>query len=240
MGSKNKVVVVDCGANIGASINYFKDHFKDKECLFYGFECDPLNYKILNIVFEGDENVILSDNGVWIEDKEMDMSLERWYRFTENGEVYCGAQTASSLLDNKINTPNFTTDYINKNFKYKVQAIDLKKWLLDNLSEENYNVLKVDVEGAEYHILPKLLESDKLISMIDEWKIEITSPGRFSRNHPNYDSLLSLARYKLGNKFVDWTLDLRQWTSIIREEILVEKTGKNFHNFCFEDSSYKG
>ena len=59
----NKVVLIDCGANIGGSVNYFRNQFKDREMFTYAFECDHLNVKILNKVFEGDKIIISSGKG---------------------------------------------------------------------------------------------------------------------------------------------------------------------------------
>ena len=233
----NKVVLIDCGANIGGSVNYFRNQFKDREMFTYAFECDPLNVKILNKVFEGDKNIQIFNKGVWIEDTKMDMLLERWWGY-KNGSVHCGAQTSSTLIKGKKNTPRYSVD---SSCKFEVKLIDLEKWLLNNLSENDHNILKIDVEGAEYKIFPKLLKNDKLVSIIDEWKVELTSAGRFvgdDINHETYRNLETTAKSVLGDKFINWTQDIEEWNNEIKDKILKEKTGKNFHEFCIEDPTY--
>jgi hypothetical protein len=41
-----------------------------------------------------------------------------------------------------------------------VQTVDISKFIKDNFSIEDHIILKLDVEGAEYQIIEKLLNDD--------------------------------------------------------------------------------
>jgi len=54
----------------------------------------------------------------------------------------------------------------------EVEAIDFSKWVIENFTEEDFIVLKMDIEGSEYKVLPKMIEdgSIKFINnLIIEW-----------------------------------------------------------------------
>ena len=54
----------------------------------------------------------------------------------------------------------------------EVEAIDFSKWVLENFTEEDFIILKMDIEGSEYKVLPKMIEdgSIKFINkLIIEW-----------------------------------------------------------------------
>ncbi len=54
------------------------------------------------------------------------------------------------------------TEERNKLYKWhediEVESIDLSKWIINNFSKEDFIVLKMDIEGAEYKIIPKMFE----------------------------------------------------------------------------------
>ena len=77
------------------------------------------------------------------------------------------------------------------------QCIDLSEWVFKNVSKENYNVLKIDIEGAEYAVIKHLLDTGAS-KFIDEWLVEFTPEikvpesysqevvDRFMATTPNY------------------------------------------------------
>jgi FkbM family methyltransferase len=46
--------------------------------------------------------------------------------------------------------------------KVQVPKIDLSDWMIKNLSEEDHVILKMDIEGAEYDVLEKIIEAGAL------------------------------------------------------------------------------
>ena len=44
----------------------------------------------------------------------------------------------------------------------KVESLDLSQWIVDNFSKDDYIVLKMDIEGSEYEILPKMIKDGSI------------------------------------------------------------------------------
>ena len=53
-----------------------------------------------------------------------------------------------------------------------VECIDFSEWVKNNFKKEDYIILKMDIEGAEFNVLPKMIANDTLSyvnKMIIEW-----------------------------------------------------------------------
>ena len=53
----------------------------------------------------------------------------------------------------------------------EVEAIDFSRWIRENFVEDDYIFLKMDIEGSEYKVLPKMIE-DGTINYINDLIIE--------------------------------------------------------------------
>lgn len=150
-----KLRFIDCGANIGQSVEWALKVFKDYEVIVNSFEPLPLNFNIIKEKFSQDDRVVV---------KQLAVSTSYG-----NSTFYCqntGARTGSTLVKGKL--------YLNENESIQVETIDLADWLKKNVSKDELTILKIDVEGMEYKILPHLLENN-IQGLIDYWLIEYHS-----------------------------------------------------------------
>lgn len=137
---------IDCGAWTGDSIKGFKKYHHGFE--IYGFECEPrLTEDLIDLSETLGFHFI--NKAVWINDKSINL-------YPGQGDL----TQSSSLHKSK-------RKYIDRNNPVKVGAIDFSKWILDNFKKEDYIVCKMNIEGAEYRILPKMLK-DGSIDYIDK------------------------------------------------------------------------
>ncbi len=115
-------VIIDCGANMGTSVLYFKHLFP--EAKLFAFEPDKAIFEVLqrNIKNNKLTDVKLYNKAVWIDNKNM--------FFDSNN-----AQSGKLIL-----TAN----------EVQVQCVRLKEFLQDF---ESIDFLKLDIEGAELHVL---------------------------------------------------------------------------------------
>ena len=74
----------------------------------------------------------------------------------------------------------------------KVQALDLSAWILQNFSEKDEIILKMDIEGSEYSVLEKMID-DSSIDFINQLWIEF---------HPK-KSNISKNRHDILNKYIN-------------------------------------
>jgi FkbM family methyltransferase len=80
------------------------------------------------------------------------------------------------------------------------QCIDMSEWIFNNAKEENHNVLKVDIEGAEYKVIDHLLDTGAY-KLIDEWLIEFTTKGRVPMS---YNQKVIDRFEEVVGDYVDW------------------------------------
>ena len=115
--------IIDCGANVGLSVMYFKMQYPDARIL--AFEADPIIHKQLveNLSSYGSD-ITLKNAAVWYENTRLD--------FNSEGSV--GGMVAQNNAEN-INFVN-------------VEAIRLRDYL-----NKQVDFLKIDIEGAEYEVI---------------------------------------------------------------------------------------
>lgn len=115
--------IIDCGANMGLSILYFKKlHPKSK---IIGFEPDENTFDVLQKnILEYSDSVKIHKEAVWTENTELTFFSE-------------GSLAGSTVVD-----------FSNKNDTKKVKAIDFKKYL-----DQKIDFLKIDIEGAENQLI---------------------------------------------------------------------------------------
>lgn len=116
-------IILDCGANMGVSVLYFSKHYPN--ATIHAFEPDQTVLPFLekNIIFQELTNVTLHKKAVWINDEEL----------TFYSDSNMGGRIG---IEYQNQTP------------IKVQAVRLR-----NLIDKPIDMLKLDIEGAEYEVL---------------------------------------------------------------------------------------
>lgn len=121
--NREKPYIIDCGANMGASIYYFKKLYPNAEILAFEPAENTFNILQKNMSLFG-KNVEIRKEAVWIEDTEL--------TFFSEGSL------AGSLV----------VDLAKRNKTIKVKAINFKKYL-----NREIDFLKIDIEGAENKLI---------------------------------------------------------------------------------------
>ncbi len=117
-------VILDCGANIGFSVLNYKRQYPSASIT--AFEADPkfIPYLRNNLVRNGAGDVSVVEAAVWVEDGEV-----TWFPEGMDGsKIVHDRRVADDLV--------------------RVPAVDLAKYL-----KQSVDLLKLDIEGAEYRIL---------------------------------------------------------------------------------------
>lgn len=119
----------------------------------------------------------------------LDQFLNLEHRFRNYSNIHC-VNAAVTTFDGTIKLyecrdPCHPPDEINQkngrstnplkgnvisHFK-EVEAVDIAKWLRETVLEDSYNVMVIDIEGAEYDVVNHLKENN-LLSWINELYIE--------------------------------------------------------------------
>jgi len=132
-------LIIDCGANWGLSVIYFKELYPNAAII--AFEADPDIYKLLksNISSCKLENIELVNKAVWIKNEIL--------RFSTDGGL------GGTLTDLGIKE---------KNIK-EIESVKLKDILA---SYKRVDFLKIDIEGAEYEVIKDCAEALSVVNTL--------------------------------------------------------------------------
>ena len=139
---------IDCGAHCGESILTAKQRFGN-DINVVSFEPVPGLAKQLQEIHQDNPTIQIQNSAVWINDDIKKFHLSEAY-------------TDGSSLLNSLN--NLRNDHY-----IEVNCFDLSTWLSETFTEEDYLILKLDIEGAEYEVLNKMIEE-----LLDEGTISHT------------------------------------------------------------------
>lgn len=160
-----KKVLLDCGANIGQSYEWFMKNREDSdEYEVHCFEPVPSfkhHFENKNLTFHSD--------AVWVEDGIID--------FYDKTTEPIG-RLSSTLYKHK-------RDNAGQGTRTTVSCIDFSKFIKDNFELSDYLIVKMDIEGAEYNVIEEMLES-KTFEYIDEFYVEFHG-GKIPELSPYYD-----------------------------------------------------
>ena len=141
-----KKIFIDLGANDGCSVELFHNHIDhSNEFEIHSFECNPYLAEVYKKRFPG-------------------LNIHNKGASTYDGKAkfYLGDELGSSLRTDK------TTGNINYNKPIIIEVVDISKFITENFNKDDYIILKMDIEGAEYDILPKMLNKGLFDGYIDE------------------------------------------------------------------------
>ncbi|XP_073153643.1 uncharacterized protein [Henckelia pumila] len=157
---KNRYVYIDLGArSYRSSIGgWFKKQYPKQEKPFeiYAVEADSAFHKEYTLK----KGVTLLPYAAWIRNETLffEISREQRRKKKEQGRGMGRVQSVQSA-SNFISDPN------------KIQGFDFATWLKSSVTNRDYVVVKMDIEGSEFHVIPRLIET-KAACLIDEMFLE--------------------------------------------------------------------
>lgn len=143
---KNNPIIIDCGANIGASVFYFKKLYPESKII--AFEANPHTFQLLekNVKHNNFKNVEL--HNIALLDKEGEIS----FFISENIGTLVG-----SIREERGGAKQL-----------HVKAERLSQYLHEI---DKVDAVKIDIEGAEINVLNDLFESGA-INKSDQYMVE--------------------------------------------------------------------
>ncbi len=141
-------IFIDAGGHFGESVRRFGRIFHNADLYeIHTFEPNPKLWERFK-----DLPTTLHKKAVWIEDGHIDF--------------FIAEQSDGSTVVQGKNTGNI--DYGNP---IEVESINLSEWIYRTFGREDHIVLKLDIEGAEYEVLNKMIE-DATIEYVNEIYVE--------------------------------------------------------------------
>ncbi len=133
-------IAIDCGANVGV----VTAKLLERGATVYAFEPNPYAFAELKKKFGSNQNANLLNKGVHDHDGKIDLYL---HENSESDQVTWS--TGSSRLEYKTN--------VDKDRSVEVEIVDLTRFIQE--LDSSVKLLKIDVEGVEFDILEKLIET---------------------------------------------------------------------------------
>ena len=121
--------------------------------------------------------------------------------------------SATSMLSLHEQKSNGTTK--------RIPVLNFTRWLLNTVDADEYVVVKMDIEGAEYNVLPELLGS-KARYLVDELWIEMhhTRQSVHSRNNNDICTPATTAAWEAGCKPCINRDEAVSWMRLMRESCI--------------------
>ena len=144
-----KRIFIDLGSHVGESVKFFRKHHpQGNEFEIYCFEPLPANIEKLKAM-----------NPVW----NINIIEAAATNYTGKMRLFTGMSESGSLYSEK------RTGGLDGKNAIKVDTIDFQMWLVSNINPNDYIIIKMNVEGSEYDIIP---DFEDLMHNVDKWYIQ--------------------------------------------------------------------
>ncbi|XVF76898.1 hypothetical protein PTKIN_Ptkin13bG0304200 [Pterospermum kingtungense] len=191
---KNRYVYVDVGArSYGSSIgSWFRKQYPKQNKTFhvYAIEAD----KAFHEQYESKKKTVtLLPYAAWVRSETLSFEINRDPGQEEVNELKDKGRGMGRIQPVKSSQGELTSEVD------KIQGFDFAEWLKNTVTERDFVVMKMDVEGTEFDLIPRLFETGA-ICLIDEIFLEChynrwqrCCPGqRSTKYEKNYGQCLEL------------------------------------------------
>lgn len=182
-------VFLDCGTNFCQGLkSHIQKYNINKDWIVHSFEANPATYRhAKNIINKhlSEYNITLHNKAVWVRNCTRKLTMEYNSRLgiltqleannfdpncldlEDDRSLWIGG--ASNIMENNYRAPSYAGDI--KHQEEDVDCIDFSDFINRTFTLDDNIYLKLDIEGAEYSVLNKIIETDA-ISKIREITIE--------------------------------------------------------------------
>ncbi|KAK6935666.1 Methyltransferase type 11 [Dillenia turbinata] len=179
---KRRYIYIDVGSrNYGSSIGswFLKQYPKqNKKFEIYAVEAD----KVYHEEYRSKKGVTLLPYAAWVRNETLFFEINR-----EPSSRFGVKRRGMGAVQSSM---RFVSD------ADKIQGFDFAHWLQTSVSKNDFVVMKMDVEGTEFHLIPRLLQTGAMC-LIDEMFLEChynrSCPGiRSPKYNKTYSECLDL------------------------------------------------
>ncbi|XP_070538219.1 uncharacterized protein [Ptychodera flava] len=200
-------IFLDCGANIASTVRMFRETYPDADqFVMHSFEIDE-RLKPYFAPYKDDPNHILHCP-VAVSNKtgQVKIFLESsWYPGkTQNRQ---DMQWGGGAMDGAAGDSGMRQRFA-RTKEIAIPSVDLSQWVQQNTKKEDYVIFKLDVEGAEWEILEKMLK-DGTFAWIDKYYGEFHGFAKYYTKKQQQDIRQRLK--EAGVKPMDWSAEYLQY-----------------------------
>lgn len=157
--NKIKTIFIDCGSNLGQGYTNLTNILQLENDEVYMFEPSKYCYEKLIEKYSNNSSIHLNQKAVWNKNEKRILNIE----FCPIEDGFYGGATNILMENFKILDRDIPLmdEWPPKEFDV-VECIDLSQFILENIDLNQNIILKIDIEGAEYEVIDKLIEDDTL------------------------------------------------------------------------------
>ncbi|XP_066265371.1 uncharacterized protein [Branchiostoma lanceolatum] len=203
-------ILLDCGANVASTVQMFRETYPDgQDFIIHSFEIDE---RLAPFFAPYPNHVLHCPTGVSNKDGNMTAYSETAWspdKGKNNGkDMQWGGGSLFAFADEKADTKTGGKRQLSHH--RTVPTVDLSRWIQENTAVEDYVIFKLDVEGAEYDILKKMLE-DGTFKWVDKYYGEYHSWQPVTGwDKAQMAKLVSDVKTK-GKPMLDWAAEHRTY-----------------------------
>lgn len=174
-----KKYFLDCGCNVEQATKYFiNKEVITKDTIVHLFEPNGVSIELAkeNLQKYDGYNLTFHQVAIWKENCFRKLTVEYSpgdYKCQLSDDIIKGANNAggaTNIMESIWKKPNYIADeYITEGDL--VECIDFSEFLKNNIEENSEVICKMDIEGAEFDVLGKLIDEEKS-KLIDKLYIE--------------------------------------------------------------------
>lgn len=195
--SKGRGLFVDCGSNVGQGFSYFSQYFPLSHFDYVLVEPNPFCAARLR-----KEVVSVSDYGAIT-------LIEAAAGVEEGTTIFYGlAEDAGGKLSEggSILSAHNSKFYIpNESAAITVRTFSFSEFLADKAPRYGVTVVKMDIEGGEYAVLPDMLKKN-VAQMVSHWYIEFHSQYMTDSDRQYYEPLERRIKEEFASRHIAFTL----------------------------------
>ncbi|XP_062213465.1 uncharacterized protein LOC133914365 [Phragmites australis] len=166
IGFKRRYVYVDVGArSYGSSIgSWFRKQYPKQNHTFevFAVEADPA----FHAEYATKKGITLLPYAAWVRNETLTFEIN-----DGPGKGDINAKRANGRGMGRIRPAAGATDRVSSGAVRRIPAFDFAAWLQRTASEQDYVVMKMDVEGTEFDLIPRMLDTGA-ICLVDELFLE--------------------------------------------------------------------
>lgn len=162
-------VFIDCGTHMFQGFKQFVEKYGiDSEWKCFCFEANPFTHERSQDVYKelvgSGYNITHFNKAVYTTEGSIKVNCSR-----DDGGPYADghfSQGSNILSDPPDYDQTYHCGFTYQEEEVLIDTVDFSNFLRDNVSEDDFVVVKMDIEGAEFDVLPSLIEdgSYKLIN----------------------------------------------------------------------------
>lgn len=192
----------DCGTHMFQGFQQFsKNHNIDFSWNCYCFEANPITYEESKKVYKNlslNYNINHLNNAISNKNEIVNIKCPKVKSWGHQVEVGTFTDQSSNILEDPQNW--WDHDYQ----EYEVKSIDFSSFLKETVNEEDYVLIKMDIEGSEFSVLDKMIK-DNTIELIDDIYVE------FHERHFDNEEYYNSKKKEYFKIFLEKTINLFEW-----------------------------